>query len=106
MRGVGLAELGVVTFAGFVLFTLVTLPIEVDASRRARTVLAQSRIFAPDELEGIGRVLRAAAATYVAAALTAIMQLLYFAARVAGARPPAPVICLVRSLLSIAAHAS
>jgi len=86
MRALGVAELGVLTFAGFVLFTLVTLPVEIDASRRARTALAQSGAFAPDELAGIGRVLRAAAATYVAGALTAIMQLLYFAARVAGAR--------------------
>ncbi len=86
MGALGLAKLGVLVFAGFVLFTLVTLPVEIDASRRARTVLAQSGWLAPEELDGVGRVLRAAAATYVAAALTALLQLLYFVMRVYGAR--------------------
>ncbi len=82
----GLAKLGILVFSGFVLFTVVTLPVEIDASRRARAALAQSGVLASDELDGVGRVLRAAAATYVAAALTAILQLLYFILRVYGSR--------------------
>jgi Zn-dependent membrane protease YugP len=77
-------QLGVFVFAGFVAFTLVTLPVEIDASRRAYGALAQTGMFAPQELSGVGRVLRAAAATYVAATITAILQLLYFALRVFG----------------------
>ncbi len=82
----GLARLGVLVFAGFVLFTIVTLPVEMDASARARKALAESGMLAPDELAGVARVLRAAAATYLAATVTAILQLLYFVARVSGAR--------------------
>jgi hypothetical protein len=84
LGALGLAKVGVLVFAGFVLFTLVTLPVEVDASRLARVALAQSGILVPDELEGVARVLRAAAATYVAAALTALLQLMYFVFRVYG----------------------
>lgn len=80
----GLAQIGVVVFAGFVAFTVVTLPVEIDASRRAYGALAATGMFAPVELSGVGQVLRAAAATYVAATMTAILQLLYFALRVFG----------------------
>jgi Zn-dependent membrane protease YugP len=80
----GLAKIGVFVFAGFVLFTIVTLPVEIDASRRARLELAATGAFAQAELDGVSRVLRAAAATYVAATLSAILQLLYFALRVFG----------------------
>lgn len=77
----GLARLGVVLFGGFVLFTLVTLPVEFDASLRARRLLLKTGLVTEREAQGIARVLTAAAATYLAAALTAIMQLLYFALR-------------------------
>lgn len=80
----GVAQIGVFVFAGFVAFTVVTLPVEIDASRRAYGALAQTGAFAPHELSGVGRVLRAAAATYVAATITAVLQLLYFALRVFG----------------------
>lgn len=80
----GLAKLGVVVFAGFVLFTIVTLPVEIDASMRARRALAATGVLGPAELGGVGKVLTAAAATYVAATLTAILQLLYFGLRVFG----------------------
>lgn len=79
---VGLAKLGVALFAGFVAFTLITLPVEFDASARARRVLAASGWLTREELDGVGRVLRAAAATYVAAAASAVLQLLYFVLRV------------------------
>ena len=86
MGVLGLAKLGVLVFTGFVLFTLVTLPVEIDASRRARAALARSGLLSGGELEGVERVLRAAAATYVAAALTAILQLFYFIIRIQSSR--------------------
>lgn len=69
---------GVVLFSAFVLFTLVTLPVEFNASSRAVAVLEQSGMIARDEVDGTRAVLNAAALTYVAAAISAIMQLLYF----------------------------
>lgn len=80
----GLAKIGVLVFAGFVVFTIVTLPVEIDASIRARRALAETGMLSTNELAGVGTVLRAAAATYVAATLTAILQLLYFALRAFG----------------------
>lgn len=74
----GLAKIGVFLFAGFVAFTLVTLPVEFDASSRAKKALANYNILSERELGGVSEVLTAAAATYVAAAVTAIMQLLYW----------------------------
>jgi Zn-dependent membrane protease YugP len=69
---------GVVLFSAFVLFTLITLPVEFNASSRAVSVLADSRMIGRDEMEGTRAVLNAAALTYVAAAISAITQLLYF----------------------------
>jgi Zn-dependent membrane protease YugP len=77
----GLAKIGVLLFAAFVVFTLVTLPVEFDASRRAKLALAQGGVISPAEAAGVNKVLTAAAATYVAAAVTAILQLLYWAYR-------------------------
>lgn len=77
----GLAKLGVLIFAGFVAFTVVTLPVEFDASRRAYVSLRQTGLLSQEELGGVRRVLTAAAATYVAAAAGAILQLLYYAFR-------------------------
>ena len=73
---------GILLFAGVVLFQLVTLPVEYDASRRAKAVLAQAGIVqTPEEARGVSKVLDAAAWTYVAAALAGILQLLYLIAR-------------------------
>ena len=69
---------GVVLFSAFVVFTLITLPVEFNASSRAVSVLADSRMIGRDEMEGTRAVLNAAALTYVAAAISAITQLLYF----------------------------
>lgn len=80
----GLAQIGVVLFGGFVAFTLVTLPVEFDASFRARDTLKEYGLVQAQELEGVKKVLVAAAATYVAAAVTAIMQLLYWVLQVWG----------------------
>ena len=76
-----LATLGVLLFGAAVAFTLVTLPVEFDASSRAREVLQQQGLVTGKEAEGVNQVLRAAAATYVAAAVTAVLQLLYWAWR-------------------------
>lgn len=77
----GLAKLGVILFAAFVAFTVVTLPVEFDASLRARKILLTTGIVTREEAQGVSRVLTAAAATYLAAAVTAILQLLYWAMR-------------------------
>ncbi|MFI5306637.1 MAG: zinc metallopeptidase [Polyangiales bacterium] len=69
--------LGIAMFSAFVLFTLVTLPVELDASRRAVAVLAETGMITADEVDGTKKVLSAAAMTYVAAAIGAVMQLLY-----------------------------
>jgi Zn-dependent membrane protease YugP len=77
----GLAKLGVFLFGGAVAFTLVTLPVEFDASFRAKDLLDNHNLVDKSELEGVEEILTAAAATYVAAAVTSIMQLLYFMMR-------------------------
>jgi hypothetical protein len=74
----GLLYAGVALFGATVLFQLVTLPTEFDASRRAKEQLAALGVVAPgEEAAGVSRVLGAAAMTYVAAALTAVVHLLY-----------------------------
>ncbi len=80
-----LAWLGVLAFAGGAIFALATLPVELNASARARRLLTDSGlIVGEDEHRGVNTVLNAAALTYVAALVTAVMQLLYFASLVAG----------------------
>ena len=75
MRGQFLMNLGIVLFLGAVVFHLVTLPVEYNASSRAITILNGTGALAPDELNGARSVLNAAAWTYVAAALMAVLQL-------------------------------
>ena len=82
-----LAWLGVLVFSGGAIFALATLPVEMNASSRAKQLLADAGIVAgEDELRGINSVLNAAAFTYVAGLAAAIMQLLYFASMVGGMR--------------------
>ena len=76
-----MAILGVVLFATTTVFTLITLPVEFDASRRALVTLQQRGYMTPDELTGARKVLNAAAMTYVAAFITSLLTLLYWAAR-------------------------
>ncbi len=76
--GNSLAWLGVILFAGVALFALVTLPVEFDASRRAKSLLVGNGLLVRNELSGINAVLDAAALTYVAAAVQAIATLLYY----------------------------
>ena len=75
MGSPSLVELGILLFAGIVFFQLVTLPVEFNASRRAVAVLGGDAILTQDELNGTKKVLQAAALTYVAAALMAVLQL-------------------------------
>lgn len=70
-----LMDLGIVFFAGAVVFHLVTLPVEFDASKRALSELTSSGALAPNEVVGAKKVLDAAALTYVAAAAMAALQL-------------------------------
>jgi hypothetical protein len=80
------AMAGVFLFALAVLFTLVTLPVEYDASSRARAILVGNGLVTMSEDQIVGKVLNAAALTYVAAAVTAILQLLYYLSLVSGRR--------------------
>ncbi len=77
----GLAKLGVLLFGGFVAFTVVTLPIELDASAKARRTLQKHGLLHGEELRGVSKVLTAAAMTYLAAAVSAVLQLLYWMMR-------------------------
>ena len=72
----GLARIGVFLFAAVVLFQLITLPVEFNASSRAVKILENNRMLETDELDGAKKVLKAAALTYVAALLSSILQLL------------------------------
>lgn len=83
--GPALLFAGVGLFAIVVLFQLVTLPVEIDASRRAKAVLAGTGIVSTAEEErGVDKVLDAAAMTYVAAAAASLLQLLALIVRVSG----------------------
>ncbi|MBR2742837.1 MAG: zinc metallopeptidase [Clostridia bacterium] len=78
--------IGIIFFAGAVVFQIITLPVEFNASRRAIRCLESEGILAPDELEGAKKVLRAAALTYVAAMLVSLMQMLRFIVLAGGRR--------------------
>ena len=71
-----LVNIGIILFVCAVLFYLITLPVEINASRRALKILKESNLLSSEELNGIRYVLTAAAFTYVASALTAIASLL------------------------------
>ena len=74
----GLAWAGVFLFAGVAVFALITLPVEFDASRRAKELLASQGYAWGEELTGVSRVLDAAALTYVAGLAQALSTLLYY----------------------------
>jgi len=76
-----LAVVGVLLFGTTTVFTLVTLPVEFDASKRALATLTQGGYVNRDEAKGAKKVLDAAAMTYVAAAVTSLLTLLYWAMR-------------------------
>ncbi|MEO0651101.1 MAG: zinc metallopeptidase [Planctomycetota bacterium] len=85
--GTPLMMLGVALFGAMVVFQLITLPVEFDASNRAKAVLASTGIVAtPEEAQGVEKVLGAAAMTYVAAAAVSVVQFLYLIMRVLASR--------------------
>ena len=82
----GLAWAGVFLFAGVAVFALITLPVEFDASRRAKELLASQGYAWGEELTGVSRVLDAAALTYVAGLAQALSTLLYYVFLLTGFR--------------------
>jgi Zn-dependent membrane protease YugP len=80
-----LAWLGILVFSGGAIFALATLPVELNASARAKELLTTTgMIVGNDERRGVNNVLNAAALTYVAGLVSAVMQLLYFVSLVGG----------------------
>ena len=87
LRFTELAWLGLIIFAGGAVFALATLPVEFNASARAKQLLVQTGIIQTEaEQRGVNAVLNAAALTYVAGLITAILQLLYYVSLVGGGR--------------------
>ncbi len=82
----GLAWLGVALFSAAVVFTLVTLPVELNASSRALEMLKRTNLLSQHDLKGAKSVLNAAALTYVAALAQAVLQLVYLVLVVSGGR--------------------
>lgn len=76
--GLNVAMVGVAAYGLSSLFTLVTLPVELDASRRAKNMLIEEGILTDEEMYGAGKVLKAAAMTYVAALATSLVYFLRF----------------------------
>jgi Zn-dependent membrane protease YugP len=77
----------VAIFSGGVIFALATIPVELNASARAKVILSNSGLISGhDEMRGVNAVLNAAALTYVAALFTAILQLMYWVSLIAGGR--------------------
>ena len=81
-----LAIVGLVFFAGTALFALVTIPVELDASRRAKQVLSSTGLVYGNEIDAVDKVLDAAALTYVAGAVQALSTLLYYGMLFTGGR--------------------
>ena len=78
LGALGLVQVALILYAVVVLFQFVTLPVEFDASRRAGKQLGELGLVTAPEQQGVHKVLRAAALTYVAGALAALSQLAYF----------------------------
>jgi Zn-dependent membrane protease YugP len=84
--GFNIALVGLMLFAITAVFTIVTLPVEFDASKRAKKELVAMGILGQQEMVGVNKTLNAAALTYVAAAVAAIGQVLYYAFLLFGRR--------------------
>jgi Zn-dependent membrane protease YugP len=85
LRITGIAWLGVIVFSGGALFALATLPVELNASARAKELLYSTGIIqSEEERRGVNQVLNAAALTYVAGLVTAVLQLLYYVFLIGG----------------------
>lgn len=81
MASSSMVLIGAVLFSLVLFFQVVTLPVEFDASRRAKQLVVAQGIVSPSEREGVDKVLNAAALTYIAAAVSTLMTLLYFLMR-------------------------
>ena len=81
-----MALIGLILFAATAIFAIVTIPVEMDASKRAKASLASSGIAYGNEIEGVSQVLDAAALTYIAGAAQAISTLLYYVFLFTGSR--------------------
>lgn len=81
-----LALIGLVLFAATAVFSIITIPVEMDASKRAKKMLENTGIIYSGEMEGVNRVLDAAALTYVAGAIQALSTLLYYGMLLFGGR--------------------
>ena len=81
MGALGLVKVGIVLFSVVVFFQVITLPVEFNASSRAKKILASTGMVSGSEAAGVSSVLSAAAMTYVAAAASSIMTLIYFLMR-------------------------
>jgi Zn-dependent membrane protease YugP len=84
--GLTVAWAGVILFGASAVFALVTLPVEFDASNRAKALLVKENILGQNEMVGVNKVLNAAALTYVAAAIQALSTLAYYAFLLMGRR--------------------
>ncbi len=81
MASQNMVLIGAVLFSAVLLFQIVTLPVEFDATRRAKELVVAQGIISPHERQGVDRVLNAAAMTYVAAAVGTLLTLIYFLLR-------------------------
>lgn len=79
-----LAEIGLILFASTTLFALITLPIEIDATKRGLAFIKKYHLIDESNISGAKSVLNAAATTYIASLLTSLLNLLYFASRIKG----------------------
>ncbi len=85
LQNMGMFMVGVVLFSAVVLFQLVTLPVEFDATARAKRLAVEQGLILQTERAGMDRVLNAAALTYVAAVVSSLLTLLYFLTGASGA---------------------
>ncbi len=81
MASQNMVLVGAVLFSAVLLFQIVTLPVEFDATKRAKELVVAQGIISPHERDGVDRVLNAAAMTYVAAAVGTLLTLIYFLLR-------------------------
>ena len=85
-QNTNLALIGFILFSATAVFSIITIPVEMDASRRAKELLASTGIIYPSQMEGVNHVLDAAALTYVAGAVQVLSTLLYYGMLLFGGR--------------------
>lgn len=76
---IGLAQIGLILFASTTVFALITVPIEIDASRRGLKLIKKYNLIQESRLDGAKSILGAAATTYIASLLTSLLNLFYYA---------------------------